>query len=230
MLYFSVDFRILGHMATLVERLRSVISSEDDDFFTDDTLLFYLNKSQHRIVSYMASLEQRSEKSLRALDGLRRVTTVTGTNPAQLHDGVYQGQFNLPTDVLQILTLRRSGYLTVREIPVTKLNHVFEGNYHPTVHEMFYFILDNNGTKIVKVYVASGQHNTPISCEIFYIGKPTSLVTTSTSMTSLPVQLENAVIYGAAEMSLLQESVKDPNNSLQAVQTIYQQELTGGLF
>ena len=215
-------------MATLVERLRSVISAEDDDFFTADTLLFYLNKSQHRIVSYMASLEQRSDKSLRALDGLRRVTTVTGTTPTQLHDGVYQGQFNLPADVLQILTLRHTGYRTAREIAVTKLNHVFEGNYHPTANEMFYFILDNNGTKIVKAYVASSH--TPGTCEIFYIGKPTSVTDTSTALVSLPLQLENAVIYGAAEMALLQESVKDPNNSLQAVQAVYQQELTGGLF
>lgn len=215
-------------MATLVERLRSVISSENDDFFSDETLVYYLNKSQHRVVSYLTSLEQRADKSLRALDGLRRVTSVTGSTPTVVHDGVYQGQFNLPTDILQIIVLRHAGYRVAREIPVSKIHHVFEGNYKPTPDEMFWFILDNNGTKIVKAYV----HNlhTPGTCEVFYIGKPANITTSTTAMTSLPLQLENAVIYGAAEMTIAQESVKDPNTSLDVFRRIYQEELTGGAF
>lgn len=214
-------------MATLVERLRSVISSEDDDFFDDDTLLFYLNKSQHRIVSYMASLEQRSGKSLRALDKLRRTASATAGASTLLYGTVYQCQFNLSTDILQILSVRHAGYRTVKELPVTKINHIFDGNYVPSTTEIYYFILDSNGTTVVKLYVPSTHTGTT---EIFYVGTPALLDEDDTALTSLPLQLENAVIYGAAEMALLQESVKDPNNSLQAIQAIYQQELTGGLF
>jgi hypothetical protein len=69
-----------------------------------------------------------------------------------------------------------------------------------------------------------------VNLELFSIVRPTALTTASTSLSSLPEQLENAVIYGAAEMMILQESIKDPNNSLQVVRGIYQDELNGGTF
>lgn len=215
-------------MATLVERLRSIISSENDDFFSDEVLLFYLNKSQHRVVSYLSSLEQRSEKSLRGLDSLRKVVTVNAGAVTLIHNGVSQNQMNLPTDVLQIIMIRHAGYRIAREISVSKTHHVFEGNYKPTQDEIFWFVLDNNGTKIVRFYV-SDTHQAG-SCEIFYIAKPANIAVNATAFTSLPLQLENAVLYGAAEMAIAQESVKDPNNSADLFRRIYQEELAGGAF
>jgi hypothetical protein len=230
-------------MPTLIQHLRSVVASETDDFFKDETLLYYLNKSQHRIVSYMANLESQRpdksammpqggaatiDKSLRALDGLRRVSSVAHTpSPTLITGNVYESIINLPTTVLQILSLRHGGYRTVKELPVTKLNHIFDGNYIPSSSELYYFIVDDTGTKKIRMFVPSTFSG---STEIFHIAKPTDMTVESTTVPSLPLQLENAVIYGAAEMALFQESFKGQNAAVQALQLVYQQELTSSLF
>jgi len=215
-------------MATLVERLRSVVSSVEDDFYEDDTLLFYLNKSQYRIVSYLATLEQRANKSLRALDTVRKVITATAPAPTLLYNSVYETQFNLDTSILQLLSIRHTKYKNVREIATSKIHLVFDGNSKPSADEIFYFIITSGSTKIVKLYESATHAG--VNLELFSITRPTDVTTTSTSFSSLPEQLENAVIYGAAEMMILQESVKDPNTSLQTIRAIYQDELNGGTF
>jgi hypothetical protein len=133
-------------MATLINRLRSVISSQIDDFFEDDILLFYLNRSQQRIVSTLASLEQTTGKSLRSLDNLRTSTNITVTAPVLIKDKIYQGFSTLPSNVLQIQNILLDGNVPVREISTTKLNLVFEGNMIPTEIEHFYYILTENNT------------------------------------------------------------------------------------
>ncbi len=215
-------------MATLVQRLRAVMSSTEDDFYEDDTLLFYLNKSQYRIVSYLASLEQRANKSLRALDGVRKIITATTGASTLLYGTVYESQVNLDTSILQVLSIRHTKYKAVREIALSKIHLIFEGNSKPTADEIFYFIVTSGSTKILKLYEITNHNG--VDLELFSIVRPTALTTASTALSSLPEQLENAVIYGAAEMMLLQESVKDPNNSLQIVRGIYQDELNGGTF
>jgi hypothetical protein len=204
------------------------MSSTEDDFYEDDTLLFYLNKSQYRIVSFLASLEQRANKSLRALDGVRKVITATAPAPVLLFDGVWETQFNLDPSILQLLSIRHTKYKAVREIALNKIHLVFEGNSKPSGDEFFYFIITSGTTKIVKLY--ENNTHSGVNLELFSIVRPTALTTTATSLSSLPEQLENAVIYGAAEMMILQESIKDPNNSLQVVRGIYQDELNGGTF
>lgn len=171
-----------------------------------------------------------TDKSLRALDTLRKTasTTPSPIPPTQLGTTTtYQTEFTLPSDVLQVLSLRHIGSRTVRELPVTKINYVLDGNYLQSATELWYFIINSGGARIVKMFVPSTFTG---NVETFYIAKPTDLTIDSTTLVSLPLQLENAVIYGAAEMALLQESVKDPNNSVQALQAIYQQELSGALF
>lgn len=204
------------------------MSSTEDDFYEDDTLLFYLNKSQYRIVSYLASLEQRANKSLRALDGVRKIITATTGASTLLYETVYESQVNLDTSILQVLSIRHTKYKAVREIALSKIHLIFEGNSKPTADEIFYFIVTSGSTKILKLYEITNHNG--VDLELFSIVRPTALTTASTALSSLPEQLENAVIYGAAEMMLLQESVKDPNNSLQIVRGIYQDELNGGTF
>jgi len=230
-------------MATLVQHLRSVLAAESDDFFKDETLLFYLNKSQHRVVSLLTALESKPvdksiptppggnlnvEKSLRALDSLRKTTTVIPSAAVQLGSTTtYQRAFILPPSVLQILSLRHIGFRTVRELPVTKINYILDGNYLQSDTELFYYVYNDGNQKKVQMF---GPSVFTGNTEIFFISTPTLLTVNSTTVLSLPLQLENAVIYGAAEMALLQESVKDPNNSVQALQAIYQQELSGAVF
>ncbi len=204
------------------------MSSTEDDFYEDDTLLFYLNKSQYRIVSYLASLEQRANKSLRALDGVRKVITATTGASTLLYGTVYESQVNLDTSILQVLSIRHTKYKAVREIALSKIHLIFEGNSKPTADEIFYFIVTSGSTKILKLYEITNHNG--VGLEVFSIVRPTALTEASTSLSSIPEQLENAVIYGAAEMMILQESIKDPNNSLQIIRGIYQDELNGGTF
>ena len=217
-------------MATLVQRLRATISAESDDFFEDDTLVDYLNASQQRIVSYLVALESSSNRTFRALDELRKnasasvvatPTLVTGLT------GVFTAEINVPSDLLQLHFLRYKENVTARELPVTKIRQIWDGNAKPTANEIYYHFSLNGSTKRLTVYTYEATTDT---YRIFYTAKPTDVTDASEAFVSIPAQLENAAIYGAAEMALMQESVKDPNNSIQAFTQLYKEELNGGMF
>lgn len=216
-------------MATLVERLRAIVSSEEDDFFEDEILVSYLNRSQQRVVSYCVALELSSRRSLRALDSLRKVGQQTAVSAPTLVSGTtYQGTVNVPADLLQLEYLRYDGTITMRELPVTKLQQLFDGNAQPSVNEGYFHHILNGSTKTLKVFVH--ESDAAATYDLFYVAKPTDINENATAFTSVPIQLENAILYGAAEMMLMQESAKDPNNGLATIRGIYTEELSRGIY
>lgn len=217
-------------MATLVQRLRSVLSAEEDDFFEDDTLLSYLNASQQAVVSYFVSIETRTPRTLRALDKLRKTSPVAVTaTPTLLTGETYKATLNVPTDLLQLVNIVYDSTVPCRELPPNKLNQLFAGNATPSANEIFYVTGLSGSTRIYTIYTFEDEIKT---CDLYYFANPASLVLGSTSLTSLPSQLENAVIYGAAVMLLMQEAPRDPNitPSTNALREIYTSELQGGTF
>jgi hypothetical protein len=216
-------------MATLVERVRATISVEDDDFFEDSTIVDYLNSSLNRIVSYLTSVETRTARSLRALDLLRKSQPATATAaPTLVSSGIYQGTVNVPTDLLQLMNMTYKTSTRMRELHPGKTDMIFAGNAQPSVNESYYTFLVSGSTRTARVFVH--ESDAVGTYTLTYVAKPTALTDASTAVASLPKSLENAVIYGAAEMLLLQESPKDMNVNIDRIRTIYQEELAGGTF
>lgn len=215
-------------MSTLVERLRSILSSEDDDFFKDEVIVDYLNKSQERVVNYLVTTELNSRRTYRALDTLRVTGNAVISGSPSSFLTFYTRDVSCPADMRQLGTVMYNNTIPLRELPMSKINQLNNGNAKPSAVEGYYFNLSVGGSKKIRVYVHDSSAINPYT--FYYYANPVAVTASSTSLTSLPSQLENAVIYGAAELMLLQESVKDPNTSIQTIRTIYMDELQGGMF
>lgn len=222
---------------TLVQRARQVVSAEEDDFFKAETILYYLNKAQKKVVSFLVQEEQRktirtsegilpgTDKSLRALDGLRRRTTLSLSGFTA--SGTYFiGSVNFPNDLNRELFVRYKG-TPVRELTSKNLHFLDWGNLQPTQNESYYYITNNGTNKIFELYLYENP-NDPL--QLFYITNPTEIGMNDVSLADLPEQIENAIIYGAATMMLGQESVKDPEGNAQVIMQIYRDELQNSVY
>lgn len=216
-------------MPTLVERARSVISAEDDNFFVDDTILDYINKSQEKVASYLIRLETNMRnRTLRALDGLRKTQTITiGSGDLALENDNYVGSLAFPADLKQRKYLEYNGQTPLRELDPSNLALLQWSNLRPTELESYYVII-NDGSKKFKIYLFENIVGNDV--KIHYIKEPSEVTIATETLQEIPFQLENAVVYGAAVMMLGQESVKDPESNIQAIQSIYKEELENNIF
>lgn len=213
-------------MPTLVERTRSVISAEDDDFFIDDTVVDYLNKSQEIVTSYLVRLETNMRnKTLRALDGLRKIHEYTIQEGDLNDDNV--GSIEFPSDLKQHKYLEYNEQTPLKELDPSNLSRLQWGNLNPNVLESYYVVI-NDGTKKFKIYLFEDGIDNDIN--IHYIKNPSEILIGSEGLEEIPFKLENAVIYGAAVMMLGQESVKDPESNIQAIQSIYKEQLENNIY
>lgn len=225
-------------MSSLVQRARQIVSAEDDDFFRAETILYYLNKSKRKVVSYMTQQEMRptiqtqegtiqgADRSLRALDSLRGIQTETLDSFTQTNNR-FEGNAPFPNDLLQILYLRYDKRVIVRELNSQKLYELEWGNLVPSVYEGYYYVTDNTG-KSFQLYL----HEDPVGkdLDIFYVKEPSDILMEDEEFDDLPEQLENAIVYGAGLMMVGQESIKDPQGNTQVLSEIYQMELQNSLF
>lgn len=218
-------------MATYVERVRAVTSTESDDFFTDETILFYLNRSKQSVLSYLVSLEERSPVTLRALDDLRSIDTVaSGTfgSTDNLGGGVYRITFDFPADVENINYLEYGDSTSLREVKGKDLIKLKSGNLIPSSIESYYNIGKASGTgRRAEAYLYEDPNSVGAGQDIrvYYISTPTAIILADETMTDIPERLENAIVYGAATMLLLQESINNPNWNPQYFEKIYDKEL-----
>lgn len=223
---------------TLVERVRQVVSAEDDDFFNADTILYYLNKAQKKVVNFMTQQEIRptirtqdgvikgADRSLRALDQLREITSLVVTGSTATSD-YYTGYIAFPADLSQVLYLRYKSRTVLRELTSQSLYRLEWGNLKPTIFESYYYITNDSG-KMFQVFLP--EDPTTNEVQIFYVKDPTAITLMAETLTDIPEQMENSVIYGAAVMMLGQESVKDPEGNAQVILQIYNDELQNSLY
>jgi len=226
-------------MATLVERARQVISAENDDFFNADTILFYLNKAQRKVTSYMVNQEsallkgENERKSLRALDGLRGYTDVdVGTLTVAAKGSYFSTEVTFPTGTNQFMFLRYSDRTVLRELNTFDLSQLEWGNLVPTQFEGYYYVTSDGTDNVFEIFLhedLSGEITPPV-IRVYYVSTPTDLTLTSESLVEMPEQLENAVIYGAAMMMVMQESVKDPQTQSQIFGQLYQEEIQANTY
>lgn len=212
-------------MAKLVQRVRQVVAAEDDDFFNAETILYYLNKAQDKVISYMVNQEKKLGKSLRALDELKNVQNVTPTagNPK---GNYFEIDIDFPSDLQQFVNLVYNKATILRELSGSKLYLLEWGNLVPTQYEGYFYITSVSGTKTFRLYLHENPDGTSDELDIFYIITPTEIADIDESLAELPDQLENAVIYGAAMMMAAQEL----SEGTKLYSTIYEEELQANLF
>jgi hypothetical protein len=125
---------------TYIDRLRGVVAGEDD-YFSDDLLLFYLNKSVRDIVSYYTKYEIDADKSLHVLDNLRHTQDYS----------VYRNEekTNYVKGITSLIDLTKILYLSYNEVTPMKMISVPEsyqlnvGQTIPTKYESYYSIVSN---------------------------------------------------------------------------------------
>lgn len=210
--------------ATLVQRVQQITANDGDDFFNADTILFYLNKAQRKIVAFGTQKEREAKRTLRLLDNLRVKTTVTPTLTA--YKTFYTGAVNFPASTNDVLYLRFKQATVLRELPPNKLHLLEWGNVVPSVYEGYYNVSKSGSNVIFDIYVSDNTSLTN-ALEIFSVTEPTDLLLTDTALTSLPDFAENAVVYGAAVMVAIQEQKKEVVQQLEAIHT---QELQAVLY
>jgi hypothetical protein len=219
-------------MATLISRLRGTIAAEVDDYFTDETLLFYLNGAKSRVFSTLVSLEQRGSKTLRALDNLKHEheITTTGVTTEEIETGIFKFDLTFPTldhETEQYL------YVEYKDTPLRELNQqdlikLRNSNIVPTQTESYYNIKFTDDL-IFTVYLFEEPTE---AIKLYAIERVDDLTDLSEDLGELPNRFINPVIYSAAAMATMQESIKDPDGtaSPQLYEQMYDKEMQTAIY
>ena len=232
--------------STIVERARQVISVEGDDYFDDDTVLYYANQAYKKVVSFLINEEKygfsgrdsegrltrtSSNSSLRALDKLRVVKLVNNNeiDYTDLEDYV-KGVLEIPEDLQQFLYLKPTNNKQVfREINFQDLSLLNWGNLRPSQYEGYFYITTLNvESENKEVFLLFVDDETNL--EIFYIKKPTEIETQNEVLPDLPERFINCVVYQTAIMMSIQENIEKPSTNLEALLQIYTDELQSNVY
>lgn len=224
-------------MPSLVERTREVVAAEADDFFQAETILYYLNKTQQKIVSFMVKGEQEADKSLRALDSLRQYKDISTDLLTFTDQGNYfaaEVEFPVSPDVInQFMFVKFDQRTVMRELTQNNRIKLEWGNLRPTEYESYYMITqDSNDNTIFEIFTNSDESGNAKDLRVYYVLNPTDLLIGDSAMDEVPNRLENALVYGAAKMMVSQEAVNDQNaqNAVQLFQQQYQEELQANAY
>lgn len=221
---------------SLVQRVRSVVGAENDDFFRTNTIVDYLNRSQNKVVSYLIKTETMSNQTLRALDKLRlSFSQATGT-PGTAYGG-YQYVDVVPdinggaaggTDqLLEILYVsfkdvsESDRIIRSKELTSKRLFLLDWGNIAPSQFETYYYVTGAGTT--LRLFAS----NITATDELIIKGikKPAELAVADTSV-NIAQQYTNAVIYGAAIMLGVQEQRGNVNDMME----LYKKELERNVY
>lgn len=199
-----------------IDRVRQVTANESDDYFKDETIEYYLNKALQNVVSYLIQKERGANKTLRGLDNLRKVkqqttgvyTTFDDYSKTSIDVGDIKDYTHLQTDDVEVLR-----ELTQQELPLLRW-----GNLSPNKYEGYYNVTGNK----FELYLPDDTQRT---IDVYYVDAPTDVNPAGDGFAELPSQLENAVIYGAAGLMIMQESAKEVNSPAKKFLEIYDREL-----
>lgn len=207
----------------LVDQLRVITSTVNDDFFEDSDLVDYLNQSKKEVASYYIDKERDRKRSLRVLDSLRDSQEVSYSSATytQLFD-FYKTSIDLPSGLLYINSIINNGTIPVREITFDKQTLLRIGHIQPSKGEHYYTHDLNGSTKILTVYTDT---ETNTSAEIFGIKDISSLDQSSTELGDLPDRLERAVLYKSAMLMALEESQRNMDGTAKAWGEMFAEQL-----
>jgi hypothetical protein len=203
-------------MNTLVEKVRFAVSAENDDFFRDSTIVEYLNRAQDRVISQliMKETDAKAGRTMRALDNLRYVKDDTSLSENANVDGDDYIEQDVDITSINAKEILYVGFLKAgtdpvraKELSSQDLMLLNWGNIKPSSYESYYFV--KGGDKITLF-----ADNVPASSVLWihYIKKASEIDSGTTALAELPLQLENAVVYGACEMMAIQEQRENTAN------------------
>lgn len=205
----------------MIQKLRNILSIEQDEYFSDETLLQYINKAENNIVSLFISRERSDSISYRALDKLREVASVS-LSLLTISGDIHKFEGVLPEDLQQFTGLYVNDSLVLRELTGSTKIQFLMGNARPNNREAFYQIITNRN------FVVYTNTNSTTSVVVNYIKKPLVYLLEDTEIKNLPIYLENAVLYYAAYLAVTQENVAEAQKSASDFYQIYTNELQIG--
>lgn len=206
-------------MPTIVNRARKVIAAIGDEYFEDEHIQYYVNKSILKVTSFMIRRELQSGSSLSCLDQLRNISNISISSSTN-KGGYWITNVTNPNDSMNIEYVSYNDKIEIRELPTEKKFLIHSGNHLPTKFKGYYTVSDPK----LKIYL----HEDPQggSIDINYLSTPTKISIGDSEISDIPERLENAVIYGAAVMMASQEL----NEGTKNYQSIYKNELKTNIY
>lgn len=212
-------------MSTLVQKVRFAVGAENDDFFRDATIIEYLNRSQDNVISRLIKLEEelKGGRGVRGLDGLRDVVEKTTFSAPTATNNYQITEVDLSADqvkeILYVGFLDDGSPIRIKELDSGQLMLLDWGNITPSKHEGYYYV---KGSDIFELYTADAPVDNTDKLQVHVIKNPTPIVIDTTFLANLPDHLENAVVYGAAQMMAIQEQRETTANFT----ALFEEEMT----
>jgi len=176
-------------MSTLISKLRSITSTESDDYFTDEYLLDLLNRGKQHIVEKGMELERSRGVSLRFLDQLRTTQDVSFKSFSSYED-FYKTTADQPSDLDDWISFDLDG------VNLSELRDLFEvkhGNALPSAEEGYFLVYDSD----FEFYLDSDTYS---SFTLRYIKNASDITDTDTSVSDLGEGAERVILYHAATL------------------------------
>lgn len=197
-------------MATLIEQVRRITSTESDDYFSDDYVLKLLNRSKNHIIELAIDLERRLGSSFRFLDSLR-VTQTVNFGSFSSFSSFYTTSTTIPSDMDDYISLE-IGTLTLKE--AKSLYEVNYANAIPSAQEGYFLIYGDSFEFFLDV-------NTYSSFVLRYIQNNTPIINTDSTISDLNTKAETAVVYYTAYLLALSDESIDENKFLNTFNQLF---------
>lgn len=202
---------------TLVNKLRQMLSIEGDEYFSDEILVNYINKAEQFVVNLFIEREKSGGVSVRVLDKLRtqKPFTVAGDSLTYTAVGSYYSvDLGAPTDMLEQISLDVNFTTILRELTYNTLYKLAYSNAVPSLAEGYYTVVNSGANKKIRVFHVNNTNTNVFN--LYYIKNLTAIDEDSTALLNVASQLENAVMYYAAYLTLTQENIRESANQNQA--------------
>ena len=197
-------------MATLIEQVRRITSTQSDDYFSDDYILTLLNRSKNHIIELAIDLERRLGSSFRFLDSLR-VTQTVNFGSFSSFSSFYTTSTTIPSDMDDYISLEVDT-LTLKE--AKSLYEVNYANAVPTPQEGYFLMYGNAFEFFLDV-------NTYTSFVLRYIQNNTPIVSSDSTISDLNTGAETAVVYYTAYLLALGDESIDENKFLNTFNQLF---------
>lgn len=182
-------------MTTLVEQVRNITSTEDDDYFSDEFVLSCLNRAKDHIVETGIKLERQSKKSLRFLDELRDTQAIT-FDTFSSYSSFYKTTASIPSDA-QAYVFLELDQVNLQEI--FNLKPVNYGNAIPTPQEGYFLVYDDKYEFYLDV-------DTYTSFVLRYIKNYSSIESADTTIADLNDEAQKAILYYAGYLQTIADA------------------------
>lgn len=179
---------------SLVDTVREITSTQDDDYFKDSHIVDLLNQAKEHIVDLGVDIERSRKTSLRFLDNLRDTQTVTFDAFTSYSD-FYKTTATLPSDVDSWL------FLELDEVTLKELGDLYAVNYGnavPSKYEGYFLVYDDKFEFYLDV-------NTYTDFVLRYIKNYSTIVLADTTIADLGKSAENAILYYTAYLMSLSD-------------------------